>query len=70
MCVAFVFPINAVGETSITIDGVRHVIDTGLAKEATFDTARNVTVLSVQPISKSSAEQRKGRAGRTSPGEL
>jgi len=49
---------------------VRHVIDTGLAKEATFDTARNVTVLSVQPISKSSAEQRKGRAGRTSPGEL
>lgn len=57
-----------VAETSLTIDGVRHVVDCGLAKESLFDPRRNVTVLEVRPISRSSAEQRKGRAGRTAPG--
>ena len=57
-----------VAETSITIDGVRHVVDSGLSKESVYDPRRNVTVLETRAISKSSAEQRKGRAGRTAPG--
>ncbi|RYH28402.1 DEAD/DEAH box helicase [archaeon] len=57
-----------VAETGLTIDGVRHVIDSGLSKEARFDPRRNVTVLQVDSICKSSAKQRCGRAGRTAPG--
>lgn len=57
-----------VAETGVTIDGVRHIVDSGLCKESTYDPKRNVTVLSVQTICRSSAEQRKGRAGRTAPG--
>ncbi|KAK3584663.1 hypothetical protein CHS0354_001243 [Potamilus streckersoni] len=63
-----VFATNS-AETSITIPGVKFVVDTGLAKEMRFDPKRNVSSLSVYPISQSSAEQRKGRAGRTSPGK-
>jgi len=59
---------TAIAQTSVTIDGVRHVVDAGVAKESRYDPQRNVTVLAVQPISRSTAEQRKGRAGRTSPG--
>ena len=58
-----------VAETSVTIDGVKFVIDTGMAKELHFDTKRNMNSLEVCRISKSSAEQRKGRAGRTSAGK-
>ena len=58
-----------VAETSVTIDGVKFVIDTGMAKEMHFDPKRNMNLLEVCRISKSSAEQRKGRAGRTSPGK-
>ena len=58
-----------VAETSVTIDGVKYVIDTGMAKELRFDPKRNMNSLEVCRISKSSAEQRKGRAGRTSPGK-
>lgn len=58
-----------VAETSVTIDGVKFVIDTGMAKELRFDPKRNMNSLDVCRISKSSAEQRKGRAGRTSPGK-
>ena len=58
-----------VAETSVTIDGVKYVIDTGMAKELHFDPKRNMNSLEVCRISKSSAEQRKGRAGRTSPGK-
>ena len=58
-----------VAETSVTIDGVKFVIDTGMAKELHFDPKRNMNSLEVCRISKSSAEQRKGRAGRTSAGK-
>jgi len=58
-----------VAETSVTIDGVKFVIDTGMAKELHFDPKKNMNSLEVCRISKSSAEQRKGRAGRTSAGK-
>ncbi|WAR27227.1 DEAHC-like protein [Mya arenaria] len=57
-----------IAETSITIDGIKYVIDTGLAKEMRFDPKRNMSSLDVVSVSKSSANQRKGRAGRTAPG--
>jgi len=57
-----------VAETSITIEGVRAVIDGGLARVARFDARRGVNSLLVEPISRASAEQRAGRAGRTGPG--
>lgn len=63
-----VFATN-VAETSITISGIKYIVDTGLAKELRFDPQRNMNSLEVQLISKSSAEQRKGRAGRTSAGK-
>ncbi len=55
-------------ETSLTIDGVRVVIDTGYAKEARFDPKRRLTVIELTRIAQSSADQRKGRAGRTAEG--
>lgn len=57
-----------VAETSITIDGVRFVVDSGLKKDVLFDAKRNMSSLQVMAISQSSAIQRKGRAGRTSSG--
>jgi ATP-dependent helicase HrpB len=57
-----------IAETSVTVDGVTVVIDTGKAKKASFDQNRKVNVLLSLPISKSSAQQRAGRAGRTAPG--
>lgn len=57
-----------VAETSLTIENVRAVIDSGLAREHRFDPQRELNVLRVEPISRASAEQRAGRAGRTSPG--
>ncbi|MCE9591087.1 MAG: ATP-dependent helicase HrpB [Planctomycetes bacterium] len=59
-----------VAETSITIEGVRHVIDSGQAKINRYDTRRGINVLLVEPISRASAEQRAGRAGRTAPGTV
>ena len=50
-------------ETSLTIDGIRVVIDSGMVKEPSFDPERNMTTLDVKLVSKSSAEQRAGRAG-------
>ena len=57
-----------VAETSLTIEGVRVVIDTGTAKKLRYDRNRGINSLLSEPISKSSAEQRSGRAGRTGPG--
>jgi ATP-dependent helicase HrpB len=57
-----------VAETSITIDGVRVVIDSGLARIPRYDPNRGINTLLVERISRSSAEQRAGRAGRTAPG--
>ena len=57
-----------VAETSVTIDGVRHVVDSGEARVARYDAERGIGTLLIEPISRASAEQRKGRAGRTAPG--
>jgi len=57
-----------VAETSITIDGIRHVVDSGLARVARYDAERGIGTLAIEEISRASADQRKGRAGRTAPG--
>jgi ATP-dependent helicase HrpB len=57
-----------VAETSLTIDGVRIVIDGGLARMARFDPYRGINTLLIERISRASADQRAGRAGRTAPG--
>lgn len=57
-----------IAETSITIDGVRFVIDSGKVKEMSFDAQSKMRKLKEFWISQASAEQRKGRAGRTGPG--
>ena len=57
-----------VAETSITIDGIRHVVDSGVARVARYDAERGIATLLLEPISRASADQRKGRAGRTAPG--
>ncbi len=57
-----------VAETSITIEGVRVVIDGGQARVARYDARRGINALLVEPISRAAAEQRTGRAGRTAPG--
>jgi HrpA-like RNA helicase len=62
-----------IAETSITISGIRYVIDCGVAKVRGFNAKIGVESLLVHPISKSSARQRMGRAGRevcTRPGML
>lgn len=58
-----------VAETSLTIDGVRTVIDAGLARVARYDVARGIDTLMIEKISRASADQRAGRAGRTAPGK-
>ncbi len=57
-----------VAETSLTIDGVRIVIDSGWARVQRTDPALGLNVLKLEPISQASAEQRAGRAGRTDSG--
>ncbi len=57
-----------VAETSITIDGVRLVIDSGLARIPRYDANRGINTLLIERISQASADQRAGRAGRTAPG--
>jgi ATP-dependent helicase HrpB len=57
-----------VAETSLTIDGVRLVIDSGLARIARYDSNRGINTLLIERISQSSSDQRAGRAGRTAPG--
>ncbi len=57
-----------IAETSLTIDGVRTVVDGGFARVASYDVERGLDRLDLQRISKASATQRAGRAGRTAPG--
>ncbi|MGD0207658.1 MAG: ATP-dependent RNA helicase [Verrucomicrobiota bacterium] len=57
-----------VAETSLTIDGIRLVIDSGLARIPRYDPYRGINTLLIEKISQSSADQRAGRAGRTAPG--
>src|SRR6185295_11516999 len=57
-----------VAETAVTVEGVTVVVDSGLARVARFDPRHGINTLRVQPISRASADQRAGRAGRTAPG--
>ena len=59
---------TAIAETSLTIEGVRVVIDSGQQRRAVFDPNSGMTRLITGRVSKASAEQRKGRAGRTESG--
>lgn len=57
-----------VAETSVTIDGIRHVVDGGEARVARYDAESGIGTLFIEEVSRASADQRKGRAGRTAPG--
>lgn len=57
-----------VAETSLTIEGVSAVVDSGLVREALFDPLTSVTRLATRRVSRASATQRQGRAGRLGPG--
>ena len=59
-----------IAETSLTVDGIRFVIDSGKVKEMSYDASCKGQRLKEFWVSKSSAEQRKGRAGRTGPGVI
>jgi ATP-dependent helicase HrpB len=59
---------TAIAETSITIDGVRVVVDSGLSRLPKFEPSTGLTRLETVRVSRASAEQRAGRAGRTQPG--
>ncbi|AXV16937.1 ATP-dependent helicase HrpB [Neorhizobium sp. SOG26] len=59
---------TSIAETSITIDGVRIVIDSGLQRLPVFEPSTGITRLETVRVSRASADQRAGRAGRTEPG--
>ncbi len=59
---------TSIAETSLTIEGVRIVIDSGIARVPRFDADVGVTRLATVRVSRASADQRRGRAGRTEPG--
>ena len=59
---------TAVAQTSLTIDGVRVVIDAGLERRPRFDPGRGMSSLETIPVSRAAADQRRGRAGRQGPG--
>lgn len=58
-----------IAETSLTIDGIVYVVDPGFSKQKVYNPRIRVESLLVSPISRASAGQRKGRAGRTRPGK-
>merc|ERR1711988_1310956 len=58
-----------IAETSLTIDGIVFVIDPGFSKQKVYNPRIRVESLLVSPVSKASAQQRAGRAGRTRPGK-
>ena len=57
-----------VAETSLTVDGIRYVIDSGFCKLKVYNPKIGMDTLLVTPVSKANAKQRSGRAGRTGPG--
>lgn len=57
-----------IAETSLTIPGVRYVVDSGLVRMHRYDPGKGMDTLPVEPITRFSAEQRSGRAGREAPG--
>lgn len=59
---------TSIAETSLTIDGVRIVVDSGLARTVRFDPRRGMSGLVTVPVSRAIADQRRGRAGRQMPG--
>lgn len=58
-----------IAETSLTVDGIKYVIDSGYCKLKVFNPRIGMDALSVFPISQANASQRSGRAGRTGPGQ-
>lgn len=58
-----------IAETSLTIDGIVYVVDPGFSKQKVYNPRIRIESLLVSPISKASAQQRAGRAGRTRPGK-
>ncbi|QEX24548.1 ATP-dependent helicase HrpB [Hypericibacter adhaerens] len=59
---------TSIAETSLTIEGVRVVVDSGLARVPRYDPAKGLTELATVRVSRAAADQRRGRAGRTEPG--
>jgi ATP-dependent helicase HrpB len=59
---------TSIAETSLTIEGVRVVIDSGLSRQPRYEPDRGLTRLETVRVSRAAAEQRRGRAGRTEPG--
>ena len=59
---------TSIAETSLTIEGIRVVVDSGLQRMPRFDPPSGLTRLVTVPVSRASAHQRRGRAGRTAPG--
>jgi ATP-dependent helicase HrpA len=57
-----------VAETSLTVPGIRHVIDTGLARISRYSYRSKIQRLQIEPVSRASADQRRGRCGREAPG--
>ena len=57
-----------VAETSITVPGIRYVVDSGLARQSFYNPRAKTNSLPIQKISRASCDQRKGRCGRTGPG--
>lgn len=59
---------TSIAETSLTIEGVRIVVDSGFRRVPVYEPATGLTTLATQRVSRAGADQRRGRAGRTSPG--
>lgn len=69
LCIFKVILATNIAETSLTIDNIIYVIDPGFAKQNNFNSRTGMESLMVVPISKASANQRAGRAGRVAPGK-
>ena len=59
---------TSIAETSLTIDGIRSVVDAGLARRARFDPGSGMARLVTERVTRAEADQRRGRAGRVAPG--